>query len=69
MTFEEACNAVRLYVEEKPHDGPARMNPQISWLDRLDECLSEIRTELSLAAQDDDHWSRYLDMTDGRPTP
>lgn len=64
MTLEEAANAVRLYVEAKPYDGPSRMNPTISWLDRLDECLSEIRTELSLAAQDDDHWSEYLDMTD-----
>lgn len=63
MTFEEACNAVRLYVEETPFDGPARMD-SASWMDRLDSCLSEIRTELSLASRDDDHWSRYLDMTD-----
>lgn len=63
MTFEELCNEVRIYVEEKPFDGPGRTGGP-SWLDRLDECLAEIRTELSLAAQDDDRWSFYLDMTD-----
>lgn len=58
MTLEEAANAVRLYVEEKHHDSGGE------WLMRLDEGLSEIRTKLHLAAADDDHWSRYLDMTD-----
>lgn len=58
MTLEEAANAVRLYVEDKPHDTGGE------WLERLDEALSEIRVELHLAAQDDDRWSSYLDMTD-----
>lgn len=63
MTFEEMCNVVRIYVDEDPFDGPARMdNP--SWLDRLDRCLADIRCELSNAAQDDDRWSFYLDLTD-----
>lgn len=65
MTFEQLCNAVRIYVEETPFDGPKRMNAKVSWVDRLDECLADIRAELSAAAQDDEHWSRYLDMKDG----
>lgn len=64
MTLEEAANAVRLYVEEKPFDGPSRMNPTVSWLDRLDDCLADIRAELANACQDDDRWAFYLDMTD-----
>lgn len=62
MTFEKACNAVRLYVEEMPHDSGDE------WLNRLDECLAGIRAELCSAAQDDDHWSRYIDMTDESKT-
>lgn len=62
MTMEEAANAVRLYVEAKPYED-GRMN-RTTWLERLDDCLADIRAELSNAAQDDDHWSRYLDMTE-----
>ena len=58
MTLEEAANAVRLFVEEKHHDSGGE------WLQRLEEALSEIRTELHKAAEDDDIWSSYLDMTD-----
>lgn len=65
MTLEEACNSVRLYVEAKPYDGPRRMdNP--TWLDRLDDCLADIRVELAEAAQDDGKWSSYLDITEGK---
>ncbi|NSZ73289.1 hypothetical protein G6L74_05970 [Agrobacterium tumefaciens] len=59
MNMEEAANAVRLYVEAKPFDERGT-----SWLERLDDCLTDIRLELANAAQDDGHWSRYLDITD-----
>lgn len=64
MTFEEVCNVVRLHVEERDFCAGNSMGSW-NWLERLDECLADIRAELSNAAQDDDHWSRYLDMTDG----
>lgn len=60
MTLEQAANAVRLYVEAKPFDDPA-----VTWLERLDDCLADIRAELAEAAQCDDKWAFYLDMTDG----
>lgn len=66
MTLEEASNAVRLYVEAKEFSASNSMGSW-SWVDRLDDCLADIRAELSEAAQDDGKWSRYLDMT--RPTP
>ena len=66
MTFEETCNAVRLYVEEKEFSAINNMG-HWHWLERLDDCLADIRAELSLAAQDDDHWSRYVAMTGGGP--
>ena len=59
MKMEEAANAVRLYVEAKPVDDSGA-----SWLERLDDCLTDIGLELANAAQDDGLWSRYLDMTD-----
>lgn len=62
MTLEEACNAVRLYVEAKEFSASNSMG-KCSWLDRLDDCLADIRAELSEAAQDDGKWSHYLDMT------
>ncbi|TCM56189.1 hypothetical protein C8J36_103559 [Rhizobium sp. PP-F2F-G48] len=65
MTLEEAANAVRLYVEAKPYDD-GRMN-KASWLERLDDCLTDIRLELAEAAQDDGLWSKYLDMATPSP--
>lgn len=62
MTLEEACNSVRLYVEAKEFNASNSMG-EWSWLDRLDDCIADIRAELSEAAQDDGKWSRYLDMT------
>lgn len=64
MTLEEACNAVRLYVEAKEFCASNSMG-EWNWVDRLDDCLADIRAELAEAAQDDGKWSRYLDM----PTP
>lgn len=61
MTLEEACNAVRLYVEAKEFNAGNSIGTW-NWLERLDDCLADIRAELSLAAQDDDHWATYLDM-------
>lgn len=63
MTMEEAANAVRLYVEAKEFCSGNSMGSW-NWLERLDDCLADIRAELASACQDDDHWSRYLDMTD-----
>lgn len=62
MTLEEACNAVRLYVEAKEFGSSNQMGGW-SWLDRLDDCLADIRAELTEAAQDDGKWAAYLDMT------
>lgn len=64
MTLEEACNAVRRYVEAKEFAASNSMG-EWSWLDRLDDCLADIRAELAEAAQDDGKWSAFLDM----PTP
>lgn len=66
MTLEEACNAVRLYVEAKESSASNSMG-EWSWIDRLDDCLADIRAELSEAAQDDGKWSRYLDMISPAP--
>lgn len=65
MTLEEACSAVRLYVEAKDFAAGNGMGSW-SWLERLDDCLADIRVELAEAAQDDGKWARYLDITDGK---
>lgn len=65
MTLEEASNAVRLYVEAKPYED-SRMN-KTNWLERLDDCLTDIRLELAKAAQDDGVWAKYVDMTVSPP--
>lgn len=62
MNIEEAANAVRLYVEEKPFENDRQHKR--TWLERLDDCLADIRAELASASQDDDRWAFYLDMTD-----
>lgn len=58
--MEEAANAVRLYVEAKPYENDGRHRR--TWLERLDECLADIRAELTEAAQDDGLWAKYLKM-------
>lgn len=64
--MEEAANAVRLYVEAKPYENDGRHLR--TWLERLDDCLADIRAELTEAAQDDGLWARYLGMTE-TPSP
>ena len=66
MTLEESCNAVRLYVDAKEFNAGNSMGTW-NWLERLDDCLADIRAELAEAAQDDGKWSDYLDMP--APTP
>ncbi len=65
--MEEAANAVRLYVEAKPfeNDGQHRR----TWIERLDDCLADIRSELAEAAQDDGLWAKYMDMTEQNSPP
>jgi hypothetical protein len=42
MTFDQVCDAVRLYVQDRPADGR-----ESDWRGRLDEVLADIRAELS----------------------
>lgn len=50
MTFEELCEAVRLYVESLPTEGGR--GHRDDWRDRLDTTLADIRAQL--ASHDDD---------------
>lgn len=50
MTMEEAANAVRLYVEAKEFCSGNSMGSW-NWLERLDDCLADIRAELASACQ------------------
>lgn len=48
MTFDELCEAVRLYVESQPTEGGR--GHRDDWRDQLDNTLTDIRAALSSAA-------------------